>query len=115
MEGKYNMATQINNINDISTLLRIPTKVSNELVDKACLCIGSSISEAKHRGDSQIAINIGIGILSVNLIDMQCKFVPGKNLKTSIKSALNTQIDPLELELEKTFADKLLAICEEVI
>jgi hypothetical protein len=45
---------------------------------------------------------------------MQCKFVPGKNLKTAIKSALNTQSDPVELALEQALADKLLAICEEV-
>jgi hypothetical protein len=46
---------------------------------------------------------------------MQCKFVPGKNLKAAIKNALTAQIDPLELALEQAFADKLLAICEEVI
>jgi hypothetical protein len=46
---------------------------------------------------------------------MQCKFVPSKNLKIAIKNALTTQTDPLELELEKTLADKLLSICEEVL
>jgi hypothetical protein len=46
---------------------------------------------------------------------MECKFVPGKNLKAAIKQALTTQTDPLELVLEQAFADKLLAICDEVI
>lgn len=101
--------------NDVGTLLKIPTKVTTELTDKACLCIGSAISEAKRRGETQVVVNIGIGALSVNLIDMQCKFVPGKNLKNAIKAALTTQPDPLELVLEQAFADKLLAICEEVI
>ena len=109
------MQTQVNIVNDVGTLLRIPTKVSTELTDKACLCIGSAISEAKNRGESQISVNIGIGLLSVNLIDMQCKFVPGKNLKSAIKTSLDTKLDPLELALEKAFADKLIAICEEVI
>lgn len=109
------MATQVNIINDVGTLLRIPTKVTTELTDKACLCIGSAISEAKQRGETQTTVNIGIGVLSINLIDMQCKFVPGKNLKTAIKSALTVSQDPLELALEQAFADKLLAICEEVI
>lgn len=109
------MATQVNIVNDVGTLLKIPTKVSTELTDKACLCISSAISEAKRRGDTQVTVSIGIGALSVNLIDMQCKFVPGKNLKTAIKNALNAQVDPLELVLEQAFADKLLAICEEVI
>ena len=109
------MATQINIVNDVGTLLRVPTKITTELTEKACLCIGSAINEAKNRGESQTTINIGIGTLSVNLVDMQCKFVPGKNLKTAIKQALSTQGDPLELMLEQAFADKLLAICDEVI
>ena len=109
------MATQINITSDVGTLLKIPTKITTELTEKACLCIASAISEAKNRGEAQTTVNIGIGTLSINLIDMQCKFVPGKNLKTSIKQALTTQRDPLELMLEQSFADKLLAICEEVI
>ena len=109
------MATQIIIPNDVGTVLKLPTKVTAELTDKTCLCIGSAISEAKRRGDSQVVVNIGIGTLSVNLIDMECKFVPGKNLKSAIKSALTESVDPLELVLEKAFADKLLAICDEVI
>ena len=109
------MAAQTNIVTDVNNLLRIPTKVSNELVAKACLCIGSAISEAKTKGETQVTVGIGIGYLSVNLVDMQCKFVPGKELKTSIKRALDSQVDPLELILEQTFADKLLAMCEEVL
>lgn len=109
------MAAQVNIINDVSTLLKIPTKATTELVDKSCLCIGSVINEAKKAGETQVTVGIGIGTLSVNLIDMQCKFVPSKNLKSAIKNALAEQENPLELALEKSFADKLLAICEEVI
>ena len=109
------MITPVNIVSDVGTLLKVPTKVSTELMDKACLCIGSAISEAKRRGDTQMTVSIGLGNLSINLVDMECKFIPGKNLKTAIKQALTTQIDPLELVLEQAFADKLLTICEEVI
>jgi hypothetical protein len=109
------MATQINITNDVGMLLKLPTKVSKELVDKSCLCISSAICEAKRNGETQLTLGIGIGTLSVNLIDMQCKFVPGKNLKTAIKAALSSQSDPLEIALEEALASKLLAICEEVI
>ena len=108
------MATQNNIISDVGTLLKIPTKVTTELVDKVCLCIGSAISEAKNRGETHTVVNIGIGSLSINLIDMQCKFVPGKNLKTAIKSSLEALVDPVEFLLEQTFIEKLLAICDEV-
>ena len=108
------MATPINIVNDMGTLLKVPNKITNELVEKSCLCISSIISDAKNKGETQVSINVGIGNLSVNLTDMQCKFIPGKNLKTAIKTALNSEIDPLELALEQTFTSKLLALCEEV-
>lgn len=109
------MATTVNIPNDVGTLLRLPSKVTTELTDKACLCIGSAISAAKTAGEEQTTVNIGIGQLCVNLIDMQCKFIPNKNLKTAIKEALADGIDPLELQLEQAFTEKLLAICEEVL
>jgi hypothetical protein len=109
------MAIQTNIANDVSTLLRIPSKATKELVDKACLCISNTICEAKRNNETQTTVGIGIGSLSIDLLDMQCKFIPGKNLKTAIKAALNNQADPLEVALEEALADKLLAICEEVL
>lgn len=108
------MAANPNIISDVGTLLKIPAKITTELTNKTCLCIGSAISEAKNAGETQVILNIGIGTLSVDLIDMQCKFVPDKTLKAAIKSALTNQKDPVELALEQAFIDKLLAICEEV-
>lgn len=106
---------QPNLVNDVGALLRLPTKVTTEIIDKANLCIGSIISDAKLAGEQAIIINIGIGTLSIDLIDMQCKFVPSKDFKAAIKAGLNGEIDPLELALEQALADKLIATCEEVI
>ena len=108
------MDSQVNIVNDVGTLLKIPTKITTELTDKACLCIGSVISEAKSRGETYITVNIGIGTLSIDLVDIQCKFVPGKNLKTAVKTALSAPCDPLELTVEQAFIDKLLTLCDEV-
>ena len=74
------MAAQPNVISDISTLTRVPNKILTELAHKTNLCIGNIISEAKEAGEQTVIINIGIGTLSVDLIDMQCKFVPRKKL-----------------------------------
>jgi len=109
------MNGQPNVINDIGTLLKLPNKVTTELVQKANLCIGSIISDAKIAGEQTVIINIGIGTLSVDLIDMQCKFVPSKDLKATIKTSLSEDSDPLELVLEQALTDKLLAVCEEVL
>ena len=109
------MNGQPNLINDIGTLLKIPNKVSAELVSKANLCIGSIINDAKLAGEQAVIINIGIGTLSVDLIDMQCKFVPSKDLKAAIKTSITDGIDPLEKELEETLVAKLVSVVEEVI
>ena len=109
------MATQPNIISDISTLTRVPNKVLTELSHKANLCIGNIISEAKEAGEQAVIINIGIGTLSIDLIDMQCKFIPSKELKSTIKYSLQAKPDLLELELEQALIDKLLTICEEVM
>lgn len=109
------MTAQPNIVSDVGTLLKIPTKITTELTEKACLCISEAISEAKRSGETQVVLSIGIGTISVNLVDMQCKFVPGKNLKTAIKTALSSQDSPIETALEQIFVDKLLSICEEVL
>ena len=109
------MATQPNIVNDISTLTRVPNKVLAELVHKCNLCIGNIISDAKDAGEQAVIINIGIGTRSIDLIDMQCKFVPSKELRTIIKAGLQSKQDPLELELEQTLIEKLLTICDEVV
>jgi hypothetical protein len=109
------MNGQPNLINDVGTLLKIPNKVSAELISKANLCIGSIINDAKLAGEQAVIINIGIGTLSVDLIDMQCKFVPSKDLKNAIKTSIADNVDPLEKELEETLVNKLVAAVEEVI
>ena len=109
------MTPQANIVTDLNNLMRIPVKVTTELVSKACLCIGSAINEAKIKGETQTTVGIGIGYLSIDLIDMQCKFIPGKELKNAIKQSLTSSVDPLELVLEQSLTDKLLIMCEEVL
>ena len=109
------MSNQSNIITDLSTLTRIPNKTLNELSHKINLCIGSIIAEAKIKGEQAVIINIGIGTLSIDLIDMQCKFVPSKELKATIKASLSDPIDPLDLVLEQALTEKLCHFLDEVL
>ena len=110
------MAGQHNLTNDLSVLTKIPNKTLNDLAHKMNLCIGSIISDAKLAGDPAVVINIGIGTLSVDLIDMQCKFVPSRELKTTIKNCVTDgPRDPLELALEQALINKLMNFCDEVL
>lgn len=109
------MSNKSNVLVDLSALLKIPNKTLDELTDKVNLCIGSAIHDGICAKEEAIQINIGIGTLSINLTDMQCKFTPSKDLKNTIKTCLNTKIDPLMLELEQSLAEKLISVCEEAI
>ena len=109
------MTTQPNVINDLSTYSKVPNKILNELVHKLNLCIGSAIHDAIINKETATVINIGIGSLSINLVDMQCKFIPSKDLKLCIKNGIESKVDPVEFALEQALIDKLLAISEEVI
>ena len=61
--------SQINIINDVSTITKVPNKILNDIVLKESLCIGSAIKEAVDRKEEVLSLNIGLGILSVNLIE----------------------------------------------
>ena len=109
------MTGQVNVVNDVGTLLRIPNKTLDELIEKTNLCIGSIIHDAKLNNEEVVVINIGIGTLSISLADMQCKFLPSKDLKSSIKRILAEGTDSLEYILEDAIVEKLIAACEEVL
>lgn len=109
------MASQSNIITDLSTLTRIPNKTLTELSYKTNLCIGSIIAEAKAKGEQAVIINIGIGTLSIDLIDMQCKFVPSRELKATIKTCMAEPIDPLDMALEQALIEKLGHFLDEVL
>lgn len=107
------MTAQVNIINDLSNYTKVPAKVYNEIIAKEELCIGSAIHDALEAKEEILVVNIGIGTLSINLADMQCKFVPSKDLKTVIKKTIANKVDPLEWEIEQTMVDKLLKIYNE--
>ncbi|MBP5468567.1 MAG: hypothetical protein J6Z11_04910 [Candidatus Riflebacteria bacterium] len=52
--------SQPNLVNDVGTLLKLPNKVTTEVISKANLCIGSIISDAKLAGEQTVIINVGI-------------------------------------------------------
>ena len=105
----------INILNDLSSLTKVPAKILHALSEKELLCIGSAIKDAVDKKDEVVLLNIGLGTLSVNLADMQCKFVPSTDFKMVLKRAIKSGIDPLEYELEQTLIEKLIKIYEEEI
>ena len=111
-----NTTSKQNLVDDVGTLLKLTNKTMEELVNKSNLCIGSIIHEAVSAGEKSVLINIGIGALSIDLVDMQCKFLPSAKLKAAIKKSLaNPAVDPLELVLSDAVSEKLVAACLEAL
>ena len=111
-----NTSSKQNLPDDIGTLLRLPNKTMEELISKANLCIESIIHEAIMAEEKVVIINIGIGALSIDLVDMQCKFIPSTKLKATIKRSLtNPETDLLELALSEAVSEKLIAATLEAL
>lgn len=109
------MPTQSNIVRDLATFAQIPLKVLAEVYKKEALCIGSAIHDAVLAKEDVAILNIGIGTLSVEISSGQCKFLPSKELKQTIRRSIEEKIDPVEFYLEKEIIDKLLLACEEVL
>lgn len=104
-----------NILSDLSTLTKVSSKTLTTLTGLESLCISSAIADAKIQEADTIQLNIGLGILSVALDTMTCKFMPSAQLKHNIKRAIDGKVDPLENTLEEAMIAKLTAACEELI
>lgn len=106
------MTNQVNILNDVATLTKLPNKALAELTNKEILCIGGAIHDAIQAKEEVAVLNIGIGSLSIELSTMQCKFIPSKELKAMIKRSLTNKADPIEYCLEQSIVNKLMALCD---
>ena len=104
-------------LSDISTLTWVPNKIMDYLSDMAVICITSAISDAKLNQQDKLLLNIGIGTLAVDLISMEVKFIPSKELKKNIRAVVSGEEmeDPVITYIGDEMVKKLCNICEEVV
>ncbi len=104
-------------LSDISTLTRVPNKIMDYLSDMAVICITSAISDAKMTQQDKLLLNIGIGTLAIDLISMEVKFIPSKELKKNIRAVVSGEEmeDPVVTYIGDEMVKKLCNICEEVV
>lgn len=102
-------------IKDISVLTTIPESTLNSIVKKCMECISHNIVECKHGLKSDCEIDIGLGILYINIINdsVQYKFIPSKKLEDIIANAILYNEDLLQNLIENTLQEKLKNIYKE--
>lgn len=104
-------------LSDISTLTRVPNKIMDYLSDMAVICITSAIGDARLQQQDKLLLNIGIGTLAIDLISMEVKFVPSKELKKNIRAVVSGEEteDPVITYIDDEMVKKLCNICEEAV
>ena len=104
-------------LSDISTLTRVPNKIMDYLSDIAVICITSAIADARLQQQDKLLLNIGIGTLAIDLISMEVKFVPSKELKKNIRAVVSGEEteDPVITYIDDEMVKKLCNICEEAV
>lgn len=110
-EQKYNM------ISDVSKLTTIPEKVLNKLITKSVYCISDAIAEMRIAGKDTIDLDIGLGNLSIGIVDDEVvyKFVPSTELDISVKSSILNEQNLLEDAVEASLVDKLTNTYKDVV
>ena len=104
-------------LSDISTLTRVPNKIMDYLSDMAVICITSAISDARLQQQDKLLLNIGIGTLAIDLLSMEVKFIPSKELKKNIRAVVSGEEteDLVITYIDDEMVKKLCNICEEAV
>lgn len=108
---------QTNNIiKDISTLTKVPVKIWKQLLEKLRLCISSTVYDAMLANEDTAIIEIPeLGILSINIVSQQIKFLPSKAMRADLKNCIVHKVDPLELSLDSEVVNKLMSIYKDTL
>lgn len=107
----------INLIEDISKLTTIPEKVLTKLVEKVYFCVSNAVEEAVLAQEKVLEIDTGVGILLIKLNsdNVRYKFIPNKELETSIKNTILNKKNLLQDTLETTLVTRIINTYKELI
>ena len=109
---------QVTNIvQDLSTLTTIPYRSLEKLISKSCWCICDAVEESTLQGKNITAIDIGIGQLVVQVIDnsIQYKFIPSSRLEKYMVDTVVNKKNPMTVNLESTFVNRIVKTYKDLI
>lgn len=104
-------------IKDTAILTTIPEKALRKLINKEVYCINDAASEMQATGESVIDLNIGLGNLSIGIVDDKVvyKFTPSQELDTSVKAAILNGRNLLEDALEAALVERLTNTYKDIL
>lgn len=103
-------------IGDVCTLTTIPRRSMNRLVKHENWCICEALQESQLKKESISVLDIGIGTLYIEVGEetVQYKFIPSKSLEANIVETITSGKNPLVVNLEDTFADRITKTYKDV-
>jgi len=102
---------------DLSKLTTIDILYLNRIFNKIVWCISDYIEMAIDKGEDQVEVDLGFGVIIININEdnIKYRFKPSKELEESV---INTAIDGknnFTLTLEKTLVQKITNIYKDFL
>lgn len=104
-------------LKDLSSLTLIKDKLFDKLTSTSELCIGDYINELDLVGEDVLHINVGIGVISMLVIDdeIQYAFKPSTALENTIVHTIENKQSPLVAAAEVNLDNKITSTFKELI
>lgn len=104
-------------ISDLSCLTTIPKDSLSKLSEKLVYCIADAVAEAQKTGQPAVDIDIGIGTLSIGLVDDVAKYklVPSDSLQSAVRYAIVDEQNLLERKLEQALVTKITSTYKDLL
>lgn len=104
-------------IDNLGSLTLIKSSILNKQVEISENCICDYILEAIENDEDIVSIDIGIGMLSINISDdeISYKFIPNRKLEKKILKTIETEESPLITQIEKKLNQRILNTYKELL
>ncbi len=106
-----------NVISNLSSLTLVDDPLLQKMVMLSEDCICDYLLEGIQKEEDVIEVDIGIGILYLNIVDeeLNYKFVPSKRFENKLKKTAYLEASPLVAKLEKSLDKKFTNAYKELL
>lgn len=104
-------------IEDLARITTIPVFTLKKLFNNLCFCICHKVLENYLEKNLDTCVNIGIGKLSISIIDGQIlyKFIPSQKFEQILIDTIKNKQSPLVNKTEDILIDKIITTYKELL
>ena len=106
---------EVNLKSDLSTLTTINESTFDKLLTKIIWCISDSVERAVLSKEDKVDIDIGIGRLLIGISnkEIKYKFIPSKQLESSVSNTVINEHNELVTALEDSLVTKITNVVKD--